>query len=242
MKRIVTLALVAVMTVSALSLNAQNKFKGIVKYTLSSVGSVPVDIPAAQSTLEVKVLGDKVNLKDANMQMGRTSVTYIDLGGLIGFLGSQDITLESYDGDGKIAIKNTITQGEIDSLTIPCTEGMYIEYKDDAKKVAGVDCKKAVMHVFSEEGQENLIEIWYAPEIGPDVAIVPFAVYTKGMPLEFTQDGGDGRVIKFTATEVIKGKVKDVDFLPQSGYKELSPEAWTALQNEIMEIQEMLSE
>ena len=243
MKRIFTLALVAVMTMSGLSLNAQNKFKGIVKYQLSSVGSTPVEIKPEQSTLEVKVLGDKLMVGENQLQNGRSIYTFMDLSGLLGYLGSQDITLETDLGNGKIYTKQTLEQKDIDSLTIPCTEGFYIEYvADGSKKVAGIDCPKAIIHIFGEDGTDKPIEVWYAPEIGPEVSMVPFGTGTKGLPMEFQQGDNEGRMIKYVATEVVKGKVKDVDFLMPSGYKEMTDEQMKAFSEEMDEIQEMLGE
>ena len=243
MKRIFTVAMMALMTMSALTINAQNKFKGIIKYEISSVGTTPIEIPAGQNSVEVKVMGENVIVGENALQKGRSTYTFIDLGGLIGYLNSQDITLESYSGDGKIYIKNTLTQTEIDSLTIPCTEGFYIEYKEgESKKVAGMDCNKAVMHIFDDEGVDNPIEVWYCPEIGPEASFIPFALGTKGMPMEYVQTADNGRAIKYTAVEVVKGKVKDVDFLMPAGYKEIGGEQWTAFQKELEEIEELLGE
>ena len=46
----------------------------------------------------------------------------------------------------------------------------------------------------------------------------------KGMPLECTMDAGEGRAITYTATEVVKGKVKEADFLLPDGYETLGEE------------------
>ena len=94
MKRIFMLAAVAVMTMSALSLNAQNKFKGIIKYTMTSSGEVAIDIPASQAESEAKVMGEKFVFGDM-MQDGREVTNYVDFSQYIAMLGSQGVELET---------------------------------------------------------------------------------------------------------------------------------------------------
>lgn len=243
MKRIFTLALVAVMSLGALNANAQNKFKGIVKYELTSVGSTPVEIKPDQATTEYKVMGDQVMQGESAKQNGRTLYSFQDLSQLLAYLSMQDITIESYQGDGKVYVKQTYTQEQIDSLTIPCTEGYYVEYVNgETKKIAGYDTKKAIVHAFGEDGEDHPMEVWYCPEIGPAVNFIVLGVGINGMPLEFVQNGQEGRAIKLTCSEVIKGKVKDVDFLMPAGFKELAGEELEAFQKELQEAFELLQD
>lgn len=238
MKRIVTIAALAVLVLSGTALNAQNKFKGIVKYSITSTGSVAVEIPAERSTSELKVYEDKV-MQGTSLQEGRTTFQFIDLSQLLGYLGSQGVELTSYTGDGKIFLRHAYTQLEIDSLTIPCTEGFYIEYiADQTKSVAGYNAKLARIHIFAENGEDSPVDMWYTDEIGPEVNFLANGV--KGVPLEYTQELGDGKAITMTATEVVKGKVKDVDFLMPAGYKEMTVEDWQAFQEELEEEMEFL--
>lgn len=238
MKRIVTIAALAVLVLSGTALNAQNKFKGIVKYSITSTGSVAVEIPAERSTSELKVYEDKV-MQGTSLQEGRTTFQFIDLSQLLGYLGSQGVELTSYTGDGKIFLRHAYTQLEIDSLTIPCTEGFYIEYiADQTKSVAGYNAKLARIHIFGENGEDSPVDMWYTDEIGPEVNFLANGV--KGVPLEYTQELGDGKAITMTATEVVKGKVKDVDFLMPAGYKEMTVEDWQAFQEELEEEMEFL--
>lgn len=238
MKRIVTIAALAVLVLSGTALNAQNKFKGIVKYSITSTGSVAVEIPAERSTSELKVYEDKV-MQGTSLQEGRTTFQFIDLSQLLGYLGSQGVELTSYTGDGKIFLRHAYTQLEIDSLTIPCTEGFYIEYiADQTKSVAGYNAKLARIHIFGENGEDSPVDMWYTDEIGPEVNFLANGV--KGVPLEYTQELGNGKAITMTATEVVKGKVKDVDFLMPAGYKEMTVEDWQAFQEELEEEMEFL--
>lgn len=240
MKRFFTVALVALMTMSAFTVNAQNKFKGIVRYNIKSTGTVAIEIPANRATSEIKVMGDKL-ITEGQMQEGLTVYSFLDLSGLIGYLNSQDITLESYEGDGKIFIKHTYTQNEIDSLTIPCTEGYYIEYvAGESKKICGYDAKLAKIHMFNDEGTEKIINMWYTDEIGPQVNFLMNGI--KGMPLEYSQDVDADRQITMTAGEIVKGKVKDVDFLMPAGHKELDQDSYLKLMKEVQETIELLQE
>lgn len=237
-----TLALVAVMTMSAVSLSAQNKFKGTVKYEISSVGSTAIDIPVEQRTAEYKVMDDKVIQGQSGLQEGRTLYNFRDLSQLIMYFGAQDIELESYQGDGKIYTKHTFTQEEIDSLTIPCTEGYYVEYQEGSKLIAGQMAKKAVVHIFGEDGQDNPMEVWYCPEIGPEVNFLVLGIGINGMPLEFQQDLGEGRMLRLQATTVEKGKVKDLDFLKPAGFKEMGSDEFREFMMEVQEQYELLME
>ena len=61
MKKILTLAVMIALT-AACSLQAQNKFKGIVKYKLTSTGTTTMEIPAENSTVELKIYEDQLKL------------------------------------------------------------------------------------------------------------------------------------------------------------------------------------
>ncbi|MDO4217573.1 MAG: hypothetical protein Q4D03_05280 [Bacteroidales bacterium] len=244
MKRIFTVAALTVLMLGSLSVNAQNKFKGIVKYTISSTGEVPINIPAESSTAEIKVMGEQMvtsSLLFTNSPMinriiqdGRKVTVCQDLSMLLAYLAAKDIELTTYSGDGKIFVRHTYSQSDIDSLTIPVTEGYYIEYvAGETKKIAGHEAKLARLHMFDEEGKDNTLDIWYDDAIGPEVN--NFAQGVKGMPLEFTQNLGEGRAITVSATEIVKGKVKDVDFLMPAGFKEMDKETQERFNEELSE-------
>lgn len=246
-----TVAALAVVMIASLSVNAQNKFKGIVKYTVSSTGEVAVQIPEQAATAEIKVMGDMLYTSSALftnspmvnsiIQRGNTTTTYQDLTMLLAYLASENVSLTSYSGDGKIFVRQTYTQEQIDSITIPVTEGYYIEYvAGQSQKIAGYNASLARIHMFDEEGADHTLDIWYTDEMGPAVNFLLNGV--KGMPLQFTQDMGEGRAITVTATEVVKGKVKDVDFLAPSGYKEMDSETMKAFNEELMEELKALQE
>ena len=156
------------------------------------------------------------------------------------YLQQNDVEI-SYTGAGKLLTSSTITQNELDSLTIPVTEGFYIEYVDgETKSIAGYTAKKAVVHVFGEDGDDHQTIVWYTDEIGPEVN--PMFTYVRGMALQTSMDLGEGREITLTATEVKKGKVSKAEMLLPSGFEEISSEDFQKLWGEISEELKYLSE
>lgn len=253
MKRFFAFAAIAAILMGSLTLNAQNKFKGIVKYTVTSTGDVAIDIPEQIATADVKVMGDRLftnsmlftnsPVMNCLMQEGRSVTRCYDFSMLLGFLASNDIELTTYKGDGKIFNSTTVTQTDIDSLTIPVTEGFYVEYIDgQTQKVAGYEARLARVHIFDDEGVDSPIDFWYTDEIGPEVNFLVSGIGIKGMPLMFTQSYGGGQAITITASEVVKGKVKDVDFLMPAGFKPISDKDFGAFMQEVQEEMEYLQD
>ncbi len=251
MKKIFAIAAVAVLALSTLTLNAQNSFKGIVKYSVASTGEVAIDIPEQSATGEMKVYDDRVltssivftnsPMVNSVMQSGRTLYTFLDFGMVLGYFQAHDVELTSYNGDGKIIQKHTVTQTDIDSLTIPVDKGYYIEYvAGQTKKIAGRDGKLARLHVFDDEGKDKVIDIWYDDTMGPEANFLAQGV--RGIPLEYTVTMDGGKAITITAVEVTKGKVKEVDFLMPDGFKELPEDQFKAFMEEFQEEMELLQE
>lgn len=218
--------------------NAQNTFKGTVKYKIESTGEVAFQIPEEQSTVEVKVFGEQAKMGNT-VQNGRKVTQCVDYSMYVLGLKSQfDVELESDWGDAKFMFKNEVTQNEIDSLTIPVTEGYYFEYvAGETKTVADRTAKKAVLHVFDDEGTDHPIEFWYDPTIGPSNNFLFNGI--AGMPLQFTQNAGEGRAITYTAVEVKEGKVKEADLLLPAGYKEVSTEEYKTFMTELKDAMEV---
>ncbi len=98
--------------------------------------------------------------------------------------------------------------------------------------------KKLIRHMYDEEGVDHPQVMWYSDEIGPRPNVLFGGL--KGMPLECTVEIGEGRAITYTATEVVKGKVKEVDFLLPDGYETLSDEEMEELGEQLKEELELL--
>ncbi|MBP5536515.1 MAG: hypothetical protein J6X62_06970 [Bacteroidales bacterium] len=244
MKKIVLAALFAAMLLISATLTAQNSFKGIVKYEVKSTGEVAVNIKPENATMEIKVMGDKLIYQNM-LQEGMKITANIDLSQAIAYLAANDIELASYTGDGKLLIEEVQTKESVDSLYIPDTEPehYYIEnIAGETNKIQGFTCKKAVMHRYDDEGTDHPTEIWYCDEIGPEYNFLFSSanIIVKGMPLQFTIAGNDGKAITYTATSIVKGKVKEVDFLLPSGFKKTSQEEFTTIMQEIQDAAKLL--
>ncbi len=250
MKKIFAFAAVLLMA-GGLSF-AQNSFKGIVKYKVESTGQVAMTIPEEAATADIKVDGDNLFTKSAIFMnaMGQECVlvnnlrytSCMNLSQLIGYLRSQGSEF-TYQGDGKLLIKNEYKESDFDSVTIPDTEPghFYYEYVDgETQTIAGMNAKKVIRHRYDDEGADHPMVMWYSDEMGPKINILFGGI--KGMPLECTIDAGEGRAITYTATEIVTGKVKEVDFLLPDGYETLTDEEMELLGTELRDAQELLSE
>ena len=247
MKKVLILAAVAVLSVG--SIYAQNKFRGVITYSVTSTGENFYQVPEQYATAEVKVFDQKVRTSSsfftgnpmANSVLvdGLKQYVALDLSMLMMYLSQNDVEL-SYTGSSKILVTREFSQQDIDSLTIPVTEGFYIEYVDETKTIQGFTAKKAILHSFNDEGEDHPTTMWYSDEMGPEVNFLFNGL--KGVALEYVMNLGDGQQLTLTATEIKKGKVKEVDMLLPAGYDAISNEDFTALFKEINEELEYLRE
>jgi hypothetical protein len=217
---------------------------------VESTGQVAMSIPEEAAKAEIKVSGDDMFTKsaiftqqaDCILILGLKQTACIDYSQLLGYLRSQDFEF-TYNGSGKLLIKNEAKASDFDSVDIPDTEPghFYYEYVDsETKQIAGMTAKKLIRHLYDEEGVDHPMTMWYSDEIGPKINILFNGI--KGMPLECTMDAGEGKAITYTATEIIKGKVKEADFLLPDGYETLSEEELETLGSEIKDAIELLQE
>lgn len=227
---------------------AQNSFKGIVKYKVESTGQVAMTIPDEAATAEIKVSGDDMFTKSAIFAGGMTECVLVqnltmtrcdNYSQLLGYLRGQGSEF-TYQGDGKLLLKNVFKASDFDSVYIVDTEAghFYYELVNETKQIAGVTAKKIIRHQYDDEGVDHPREMWYSDEIGPQINVLFGGI--KGMPLECTVDAGEGKAITYTATEIVKGKVKEADFLLPDGYEVLSEEELETLGTELQEEIELL--
>ncbi|MBR5831358.1 MAG: hypothetical protein IKY79_01945 [Bacteroidales bacterium] len=214
---------------------AQNKFIGTVKYSIEAAGKT--------EELTLKVYENNAMFKTEASQVlvkGRKLYTPQDFSQYISFLKTNDVWDSPYEGDGKILIKQELEQKDIDSLTIPCTEGFYFEYIDgETKEIAGQKAKKARYHLFNDEGEDKGFEVWYTDEIGPEYDLI-LLMGLKGLPLEFVITSEDGSSVTYKATEIKKERLKDAEFLLPAGYAELPEEELKGIIQAIQEGMELL--
>lgn len=248
MKKVFALAAAMLLTMGGMM--AQNSFKGIVKYKVESTGTVSMTIPEAAATAEIKVDGDNLFTKspiflggmgaECVLVNGMRTTSCMDLSQLLGYLRNQGSEF-TYQGSGKIIVKGDAKPSDFDSLEVKDTEPghFYLEYvAGETKEIAGVTAKKLVRHMFDEEGVDHPRVMWYSDEIGPKVNLLFDGI--KGMPLECTVDAGEGKAITYTATEVVKGKVKEADFLLPDGYDTLGDDELKELFEQLQEEIELL--
>ncbi len=249
MKKIMILAAAVLLTVGAST--AQNAFKGIVKYKVESTGAVTVDLPEEVRVAEIKVSGNDMFTKspifcsgmtEAVLVQNMTSTSCQNLSQMLAYLRSQDFEF-TYEGTGKILVKNTAQESDFDSVDIVDTEAghFYYEYlPGETREIAGFTAKKMIRHAYDEEGVDHPMTMWYSDEIGPKINILFGGI--KGMPLECTMEVGEDRAITYTAIEIVSGKVKETDFLLPDGYETLSEEDMETLGTELNDAIELLQE
>ena len=248
MKKI--LAMAAVVLLGASVATAQNTFKGTVKYKVESTGQVAMQIPEEAAKAEIKVSGNDMFTKSAIflnsgltecvLVQNLTQTACMDYSQFLAYLRSQDFEF-TYQGDGKLMLKNTMKESDFDSLEIEDKEPghFYYEYVGgETKEIAGMTAKKLIRHMYDDEGVDHPMVMWYSDEIGPKINILFSGI--KGMPLECTMDVGEGRAITYTATEIVKGKVKEADFLLPDGYETLGEEELKELFEQLQEEIELL--
>ena len=237
MKKILCAATVVLLTLGGLS--AQNNFRGIVKYKIESTGKVAITIKPEQSTAEIKVYDNQI-LSGQTIQNGFKIAQAADFSPYISYLAANDIELETYTGDGKFLVRDEISKEKLDSGYIVDKEPghYYYENVDETQEMLGFTANKLIMHRYDEEGNDNPAICWYTTQIGPEYCLVLGAI--KGFPLVYTEELGEGRAITYTATEIVKGKVKETDMLLPAGYKDASGEEFETFQRELKEAFELM--
>ena len=208
-----------------------------------------IDLPEEVRTAEIKVSGNDMFTKSAIFLNGMTEAILVNdlpstscqnLSQLLAYLRSQDFEF-SYQGSGKILVKNTAKASDFDSVDIVDTEPghFYYEYiPSETKTIAGFTAKKMIRHAYDDEGVDHPMTMWYSDEIGPKINILLGGI--KGMPLECTMDAGEDRAITYTAIEIVKGKVKEADFLLPDGYETLSESDMETLGTELNDAIELM--
>jgi hypothetical protein len=237
MKKIFVAAAMMLLAMSAVT--AQNNFRGIVKFKVESTGKVDVQLKPEQTLFEIKVYDNKL-MVNQTIQNGLKTIVATDLSPIISYLAANGIELETYTGDGKILVRDEANVDSLKSIELKDEEPghFYYEYVDETQEMLGYTAKKLIVHSFDEEGQDNPSTCWYTTEIGPEYCLLMGQI--KGFPLVYTQIGSEGRAITYTATEVVKGKVKETEFFPPAGYKDMTEEELDALGEEIQNAAELL--
>jgi GLPGLI family protein len=109
------------------------------------------------------------------------------------------------------------------------TPEVFIEYLSETKKIAGMECRKALIRYKDRRGQEVQQEVWYSPEFvfGEGFQIrdvmrmanVPGLDKLKGFPMEFQLTRQNGAKVHYQVTKVdLNAKVDDKTFIIPKDY------------------------
>lgn len=112
----------------------------------------------------------------------------------------------------------------------PFTPEIFIEYLGDTKKIAGMECRKAIIRYTTRRGDDMAQEVWYSPEFKMDntiqmgdvlrMANIPGLQKLKGFPMEFLVKRPNGSTTHYLVTKVdLKAKVDDKAFAIPKGYE-----------------------
>jgi GLPGLI family protein len=106
---------------------------------------------------------------------------------------------------------------------------VFVEYLSETKKIAGMECKKALLRYKDRRGEEVQQEVWYTPEfiLGEGFKIrdvmrmanVPGLEKIKGFPMEFNLVRQNGAKVHYQVSKVdLTAKVDDKVFLIPKDY------------------------
>lgn len=221
MKRIISLSMIAVLSVVLLTSltpkkkKAAKQFRGIVTYSISYESSTLSDVQIANLPTSTTVkMYDGMSTFD--IVQGPAIQSFI-----INPISDKYIIMIEV-GLKKAAIIKKYSEMSNDSLEQYTTQ---IDYSSDTKIIAGYSCKKAVVTFTPKEGvegEERMVSVFYSEDLGSveDNNDGPY----KGIPglLLESYNVSPDLITKMIATEVKEGKVKDLDFLMPSDYKEFT--------------------
>lgn len=111
----------------------------------------------------------------------------------------------------------------------PFSPEVFVEYLSETKKIAGMECKKALLRYKDRRGEEVQQEVWYTPEfiLGEGFKIrdvmrmanIPGLEKIKGFPMEFNLVRQNGAKVHYQVSNVdLNAKVDDKVFLIPKGY------------------------
>jgi GLPGLI family protein len=111
----------------------------------------------------------------------------------------------------------------------PFAPEVFVEYLSETKKIAGMECKKALLRYKDRKGEEVQQEVWYSPEfiLGEGFKIrdvmrmanVPGLEKIKGFPMEFQLTRQNGAKVHYQVSKVeLNAKVDDKVFLIPKDY------------------------
>lgn len=130
-------------------------------------------------------------------------------------------------------MKMTIDMDDANEIVEKTLNNIHIDYIDGTKEIAGYTCKKAIMEVKDDEGENSQqVVFYYTEDIAPIDGMQGFkGVSLKGMPLEYSIDSQGVKVV-FTATLIEKKSIDDSVFEIPDGYTEMPESMKKAMQQQ----------
>jgi hypothetical protein len=189
-------------------------FQGTITYSITPVGTVEPALAAQlpkSSTMSIKETKSKTETAQ-----GPAVITEITNG------TTKVYTILLDMPTGKYCLKLTedsIRKGLDKKLTAT------VKFEDSTKVIAGYTCKKAVLTFKDVDGTETTETIFYTEEIGgKDFNFNNEYYLIPGLMMEYIKNAGMDITLKYTVSEVKKGKISDKIFMTPDDFKELTPE------------------
>lgn len=221
MKRIISLGLIAIFAVVVLSSLTPKKkkkskqFRGTITYAISYDSDELSEVQKTRlpKTLKVKMYDGMSMFDEVMGPVVQTTLIKPD--------ADKYIVMVEY-GMKKAAITKKYSEMTNDSLESFTTQ---IDFSSDTKIIAGYTCKKAVVTFTpkdSVDAEEQMYSVYYTSELG-SLKDNKDSEYEgiDGMLMEFYQVTPK-MIVKMEVTEVIKGKIKELEFYMPDDYKEFT--------------------
>lgn len=209
------------LTFAGLNLLSQNE--GTAVYNMNIEG-LPPEQASMMGDMSMKVIwkGNKVYTEQSSMMYEMKSVS--DENGTL-------ILMDQMGNKFYIKVDPNDPKLQEKDKDIP---DYTVEYTNETKKIAGYDCKKAIVKSKTKDGKDLVIDIWYTDKIPNFYEKQKYgtkrnqgAKYLKeikGMPLEYSIPQGQ-MTVRMTAKEVNFNPVSDDIFkLSTEGYQQMDPE------------------
>jgi GLPGLI family protein len=205
------------------NVNAQKKgksFRGIVTYELKYSGDELT--PAQQAQLpkeQVVKIWDNKTLQE--QKYGPVTITEITNGDEGSKTTLYDLSMVMAK---KIYVKTTKSEIE-EKLNEKKDNLPVIKYTEETKNIAGIKAQKAEVSFKDDEtGDVSTVVVYFSDELGgEDLNYGDTFHGLKGFPLEFEINMGKIKV-QANAKSVVKGKVKESEFLIPTDYQQITKE------------------
>ena len=214
MKNISTAILIALFLPVVVFAQKKANFEGVITYSLSfeRAGLPPEITNMLKGSESITYIKGKRRRIDLNTTLQSTS-TFIDD-------KNKSIATSMELGDKKYIIKMTDKEMKDEEKMRSET---IIKYVDSTKVIAGYTCKKALVTLKNQDGNNEELVVYYTNEIPVDKMKEVYKGL-KGFPLEYSVFQG-GLKMTYVTKSIAKGSIEDSKLdLPKDGYIETTME------------------